>query len=109
MLSNSEAYNSDFMMHLNFNIKSLSVGQSVGLLITKNGKLCLYVDGMFNVIVWKGLPTDKQYWGVADVYGPVSSIKSSFIICKSVYNTEFVISNHFCQNIWGLIMKRHNC
>ena len=87
MLTNDQAYNSDFGMFFNFNIKSLSVGQSVGLSITTNGKLCLYVDGTFFDVVWKGLPTDKQYWGVADVYGSVSSIKSSFVFCKCIHNT----------------------
>ena len=85
VLTNDQAYNSDFGTFLNFNINSLSVGQAVGLSVSTNGKLCLYVDGTFSYVVWRGLPTDKQYWGVADVFGPVSSIRSSFILCKFIY------------------------
>ena len=84
MLRNNQAYNSDSGVMLNFNINSLSVGQSVGLSVTPNGKLSFYVDGKFNNIVWRGLPTGMKYWGVADVYGSVLSIKSSFKFCKSV-------------------------
>ena len=84
MLRNNQAYNSDCGVILNFDINSLSMGQSVGLSVTQSGKLSFYVDGKFNDVVWRGLPTDKQYWGVADVYGPVSSIKSSFVFCKSI-------------------------
>ena len=90
MLRNNQAYNSDYGSNLNFDINSLSAGQSVGLSVTQNGKLNFYVDGKFNDIVWRGLPTDKQYWGVADVYGPVSSIKSSFVFCKSILICECI-------------------
>ena len=64
MLRNNQAYNSDSGVMLNFDINSLSVGQSVGLSVTSNGKLSFYVDGKFNNIVWRGLPTGMKYWGV---------------------------------------------
>ena len=60
------------------------MGQSVGLLVTQNGKLSFYVDRKFNDIVWRGLPIGMKYWGVADAYGSVSSIKSSFKFSKSI-------------------------
>ena len=81
ILTYNQAYNSDFVTFLNFSLANLLVGQSVGVLVTTSGKLYLYVDGKFCCLVWKGLPTDKQYWGVADVYGSVSSIKSTFVSC----------------------------
>ena len=81
ILTYNQAYNSDFVTFLGFSLEDLSMGQSVGVSVTTSGKLYLYVDGKFHSLVWKGLPTDKQYWGVADVYGSVSSIKSTLICC----------------------------
>ena len=81
ILTCDQAYNSDFCTFINFSLEDLSVGQSIGVSVTTSGKLYLYVDGKFHSLVWKGLPTDQQYWGMADVYGPISSIKSSFICC----------------------------
>ena len=81
ILTYNQAYNSEFVTFLKFSLANLLVGQSVGVSVTTSGKLYLYVDGKFHSLVWKGLPTDKQYWGVADVYGSVSSIKSTFICC----------------------------
>ena len=96
MLRNNQVYNSDYGMVLNFDINSLSVGQSVGLSVTPNGKLSFYVDGKFNDIVWRGLPTGIKYWGVADVYGPVLSIKSSFIFCKYIYIYIYIYTHYVC-------------
>ena len=81
ILTYNQAYNSDFVTFLNFSLANLLVGQSVGVSVTTSGKLYLYVDGKFHSLVWKGMPTDEQYWGVADIYGSVSSIKSTFICC----------------------------
>lgn len=81
ILTYNQAYNSDFVTFLSFSLANLLVGQSVGVSVTSSGKLYLYVDGKFHSLVWKGMPTDEQYWGVADIYGSVSSIKSTFICC----------------------------
>ena len=109
VLTNNQAYNSDFGMFLNFNINILSMGQAVGLSVSTNGKLCLYVDGTFSDVVWRGLPTDKQYWGVADVSGPVSSIRSSFILCKFIYIITDCNKKQLMENICDLIVKRDHC
>ena len=78
ILSYDVVYNSDQKRQITFNLRYLSVGQSVGCRVTLNGELHCYVDGEFQCIGWTGLPTDIPYWGVADVYGPVTKIKSAF-------------------------------
>ena len=58
------------------NLVELHVGQSVGLLVTRDGDLHLFVDGKHREMVWSGLPTDQPLWGVADVCGQCVKIKA---------------------------------
>ena len=51
----------------NFNFNSLREGQTVGCMVSREGELHVYIDGVDNGIVWTGLPTYKPFWGVADV------------------------------------------
>lgn len=50
------------------------------------GELHVYIDGVDNGIVWTGLPTHKQFWGVADVFGRTT---------KNIL--FFILSNYFLQ------------
>ena len=53
---------------LKVNLKSLREGQTVGCMVSREGELHVYIDGVDNGIVWTGLPTHKPFWGVADVF-----------------------------------------
>jgi len=64
---------------LSINLDDLHVGQSVGVLATRDGDLHLFVDGKHRKIVWSGLPTDRPLWGVADVYGKCVKIKADIL------------------------------
>ena len=41
---------------ISINLEDLCVGQSVGLMVTRNGDLHLFVDGKHREMVWSGLP-----------------------------------------------------
>ena len=69
------------------NIRGLHVGQSVGLLVTGDGDLHLFVDGKHREMVWSGLPTDQPLWGAADVCGQCAKIKVD-ILCGKWGNNQ---------------------
>ena len=52
---------------LKVNLYSLKVGQTVGCMVSEEGELHVYIDGVDNGIVWTGLPAYKAFWGSAEV------------------------------------------
>lgn len=79
-LYTDEIHHSDQEKFIETNMKNLQVGQSVGLLVTPDGNLHLFLDGKHREVVWSGLPTDEPLWGVADVRGNCTKIKAD-ILC----------------------------
>ena len=55
---------------------------AVGLLITATGDLHIYFNGKSVQKVATGLPMNKPLWGVADVRGNCSKIKSEILSGK---------------------------
>ena len=53
----------------------LREGQTVGCMVSREGELHVYIDGVDNGIVRTGLPTHEPFWGVADVYGCTTKIQ----------------------------------
>ena len=64
---------------VSINLVDLHVGQSVGLLVTGDGDLHLFVDGKHREMVWSGLPTDQPLWGAADVCANCVKIKADIL------------------------------
>ena len=71
------------------NLRGLSAGDSVGLLVTTSGDLYIFFDGRsgrFNGRsghkVASCLPVNQSLWGVADVYADCSKIKSEILVGK---------------------------
>ena len=58
------------------------VGFSVGLLIDNTGALHIFFNGMSSIRLATGLPINKPLWGVVDVYGYCSKIKSEMLSGK---------------------------
>ena len=67
---------------VSINLDDLHVGQSVGLVVTGDGNLHLFVDGKHWEMVWSGLPTDQPLWGVADLNGKFAKIKADILCGK---------------------------
>lgn len=63
---------------------SLGLGQLVGLLVTRDGDLHLFVDGKYREMVWSDVPTDQPLWGVADVHGQCVKIKADLMCGKCI-------------------------
>ena len=60
-------------------LDDLTTNQSVGLLVTTNGQLHLYLDGRHVQEVATGLPVTTPLWGAVDVYGGCIKIKSEIL------------------------------
>ena len=67
---------------ISIDIENLRVGQSVGLLATRDGDLHVFVDGKHRETVWSGLPTDQPLWGAADVWAQCAKIKVDILCGK---------------------------
>ena len=60
-------------------LNDLTRGQKVGLLVTTNGQLHLFLDGQHCKEIATGLPVDTPLWGTADVYHSCTKIKSEIL------------------------------
>ena len=75
ILDCNTVYHNDEKRELIVNLESLRGGQTVGCMVSRDGELHVYIDGVDDGIVWPGLPTHKPFWGVADVYGCTNKIQ----------------------------------
>ena len=57
----------------------LRTGQRVGIQITQNGSLNLFLDGHYLKTVATGLPVQQAIFGVVDVFGNCTKIKSDIL------------------------------
>ena len=60
-------------------LSDLSTNQTVGLLISTSGDLHLYLDGHHSQCIATGLPANTPLYGVVDVYGNCTKIKSDIL------------------------------
>ena len=84
ILSCSTVHNSGQKRCINFALEDLVEGDSIGCMVTSNGELHYYLNGEFQCVGWTGLPTDRLYWGVVDLHGSVTKIKSEFAFSKFI-------------------------
>ena len=75
ILDSNTVYHNGERRQLKVNLFSLGEGQTVGCMVSREGELHVYIDGVDMGIVWTGLPTHKPFWGVADVYGRTKKIQ----------------------------------
>ena len=68
-------YHNNERRNLKVNLESLQEGQTVGFMVSREGELLVYIDGVVKGIVWTGLPTHKPFWGVVDVCGRTNKIQ----------------------------------
>ena len=60
-------------------LRELSTHQTVGLLISTNGQLHVYIDGRHSECIASGLPVNKPLFGAVDVCFECTKIKSEFL------------------------------
>ena len=92
------------------NIDNLNTNQTIGLLISSNGGLNVYLDG-HHITTVSGLPVDSHLWGAVDVFGRCTKIKSELLsggldgvyMCMSV----FFICCLATQNFESLYLFQH--
>ena len=70
------------LQHIRY-LEYLTPGQSVGLLFTHNGQLHIFINGKHCYEMATELPGDIPLWGIADVFGKCTKIKSEFISGES--------------------------
>ena len=72
------------------NINHLNTNQMIGLLISSDGRLHIYLDGR-HITTLSGLPVDGHLWGAVSVYGDCTKIKSELLsgeldsVCMYLY------------------------
>ena len=74
LVGNTVSHNIEEREH-KVDLNSLREGRTVGCMVSREGELHVYVDGVDNGIVWTGLPTHKPFWGMVEAYGPVEKIQ----------------------------------
>ena len=60
------------------NTHTLNTNQTIGLLISSDTKLHIYLDGR-RITTVSGLPVDSRLWGAVNVYGICTKIKSELL------------------------------
>ena len=72
-------------------LDELRTQQRVGIQITENGELNIFIDGNYKKTVATGLPVHQAIFGVVDVCGDCTKIKSEILsgeldgVCMDVY------------------------
>ena len=75
ILWGSIVYHNSERRQLKVNLNSLREGRTVGCMVSREGELHVYIDGVDKGIVWTGLPTHKPFWGVADAIDRTKKIQ----------------------------------
>ena len=71
-------------------IHTLNTNQTIGLLISSDTKLHVYLDG-HHIMTVSGLPVDSHLWGAVNVCGDCTKIKSDLLsgeldgVCMYLY------------------------
>ena len=60
-------------------LNELKTQQRVGIQITENGELNIFIDGNYMKTVATGLPVHRAIFGVVDVYEKCAKIKSDIL------------------------------
>ena len=84
-------------------INELRLHQTVGLLLTRDGKLHIYHDGRHTKKVATDLPVNHHLWEALDVYGKCAKIKSELLsgeldgVCMYLVCTQCYTSTGACR------------
>ena len=79
--------------------------QTVGFLLTSDGRLHVYHDGRHTKKVATNLPVHHHLWGAVDVYGDCTKIKSELLsgkldgVCMYRY---FIVCTQYKHKYWDM-------
>ena len=74
----------------------LTPGQSVGVTVTPKSKLHIFFNGIHLGQIGNDIPVDTPIWGVVDIYGDCTKVKSEILSgesCGVVYITHIRHTN----------------
>ena len=75
ILDGNTVYHNGEEKDIEVDVDLLRVGQTVGCMVSSDGELHVYIDGVDKCVLWTGLPTHKPFWGLADVCECTTRIK----------------------------------
>ena len=79
LLSASTVHHQGRKKEVEFVVKDLTVGDTIGCSIHEDGTLHFYVNGKDKGVSWDDkLPINQAVYGIFDVYGRVTKIRSLF-------------------------------
>ena len=79
VFSSSAVYHHGRAKSIQINIDTLTVGDTIGCSVHKDGTLHYYINGIDKGISWHDkLPTNQTMYGVVEVYGCHKRIRSLF-------------------------------
>ena len=61
------------------NISDLKAQQTVGLLLSEEGNLHVYLNGRYVQSAASGLPVDQPLWGAVDLFDRCTKIRSELL------------------------------
>ena len=87
------------------NISGLNTGQSVGLQLTLDGQLHIYINGRYRECGASGLPVHKPLWGALDVFARCIKIKSELLygrwmVSMTILKCYFLLLQIQRRNTW---------
>ena len=107
ILIGSSIYHNDQKRDLKVNLKSLREGQTVGCMVSREGELHVYIDGVDNGIVWTGLPTHKPFWGWADVSASTKKIQlvsGEWLLSIAVSHVPHPLHHLLCSHLLSFLI-----
>ena len=79
ILSYSTVHHQGREKKVEFNLDDLTVGDTIGCSIHEDGTLHCYVNGKYRGVGWDDkLPVNQEVYGIVDVCGRVTKIRSLF-------------------------------
>ena len=77
-------HNDKTLCKLGFRTEDMTAGQSLGMLLTRQGDLHWFLDDKWRGVAHvDGYPLDKPMWGVADMFGRCDQVTAEILTGKS--------------------------
>lgn len=78
VVRHQESYHAQEIKESSYFSEDLKDIESLGVLVSEEGDLHLFVNDEDVGVLWKDLPTDKPLWGIVDVFGKLKKIRAEY-------------------------------